>query len=44
MLMFSPVSVAIHKQRKGAGIDSLQEWIRLAAKIPYRGIIVEGDC
>ncbi|MDD9783137.1 N-acetyltransferase [Priestia megaterium] len=43
MLMLSPVSVAIDKQRQGVGTHMLQEGIRLAAKMGYKGIIVEGD-
>jgi len=43
VLMLSPVSVAIHKQRQGVGTYMLQEGIKLATKMGYKGIIVEGD-
>jgi len=43
ILMLSPVSVAIHKQRQGVGTYMLQEGIKLATKMGYKGIIVEGD-
>jgi len=43
MLMLSPISVAIDKQRQGVDTHMLQEGIRLAAKMGYKGIIVEGD-
>ncbi|WP_144526968.1 N-acetyltransferase [Peribacillus simplex] len=43
MLMLSPVSVAINKQRQGVGKYMLQEGIKLAAKMGFKGIIVEGD-
>ncbi|RDI38045.1 GNAT family N-acetyltransferase [Falsibacillus pallidus] len=43
ILMLSPVSVAIHKQRQGVGDFMLREGIRLASKMGYKGIIVEGD-
>lgn len=43
ILMLSPVSVAINKQRQGIGKYMLQEGIKLAAKMGFKGIIVEGD-
>lgn len=43
ILMLSPVSVAINKQRQGIGKYMLQEGIKLATKMGYKGIIVEGD-
>ncbi|WP_338786112.1 N-acetyltransferase [Metabacillus sp. FJAT-53654] len=43
ILMLSPVSVAINHQRQGVGKYMLQEGIKLAAKMGYKGIIVEGD-
>lgn len=43
MLMLSPVSVAIHKQRQGVGKFMLQEGIKLASNMGFKGIIVEGD-
>lgn len=43
ILMLSPVSVAINKQRQGVGKYMLQEGIKLASKMGYKGIIVEGD-
>jgi putative acetyltransferase len=43
ILMLSPVSVAINKQRQGVGKYMLQEGIKLAAKMGFKGIIVEGD-
>ncbi|KPL60984.1 GNAT family N-acetyltransferase [Rossellomorea vietnamensis] len=43
ILMLSPVSVAINKQRHGVGTFMLQEGITLAANMDYKGIIVEGD-
>jgi predicted N-acetyltransferase YhbS len=43
ILMLSPVSVAMNKQRQGVGKYMLQEGIKLAVKMGYKGIIVEGD-
>lgn len=43
ILMLSPVSVAMNKQRQGVGKFMLQEGIKLAAEMGYKGIIVEGD-
>ncbi|MBD1383108.1 GNAT family N-acetyltransferase [Metabacillus arenae] len=43
ILMLSPVSVAINRQRQGVGKYMLQEGIKLATKLGYKGIIVEGD-
>lgn len=43
ILMLSPVSVAISHQRQGVGKFMLEEGIKLAAEIGYKGIIVEGD-
>ena len=43
VLMLSPVSVAIHKQRQGVGKYMLQEGIKLAAEMGFKGMIVEGD-
>ncbi|MEG9295012.1 N-acetyltransferase [Mangrovibacillus sp. Mu-81] len=43
MLMLSPVSVAIDKQRQGVGKYMLQEGIKLAANMGFKGMIVEGD-
>jgi predicted N-acetyltransferase YhbS len=43
ILMLSPVSVAIKKQRQGVGKFMLQEGIKLASERGYKGIIVEGD-
>ncbi|MEM1505190.1 N-acetyltransferase [Domibacillus sp. 8LH] len=43
ILMLSPVSVAINKQRQGIGKYMLKEGIKLAATMGYKGIIVEGD-
>ncbi|EJQ03123.1 hypothetical protein IE3_05494 [Bacillus cereus BAG3X2-1] len=43
ILMLSPVSVAINKQRQGIGKYMLQEGIKFATKMGYKGIIVEGD-
>jgi predicted N-acetyltransferase YhbS len=43
LLMLSPVSVAMNKQRQGVGKYMLQEGIKLSAKMGYKGIIVEGD-
>ncbi|MFY0760614.1 N-acetyltransferase [Metabacillus dongyingensis] len=43
VLMLSPVSVAINKQRQGVGKYMLQEGIKLAANLGFKGIVVEGD-
>ncbi len=43
ILMLSPVSVAIKKQRQGVGKYMLPEGIKLAAKMGFKGVIVEGD-
>ncbi|MCR8848447.1 N-acetyltransferase [Rossellomorea sp. SC111] len=43
ILMLSPVSVAMNKQRQGVGMFMLQEGIKLAAEMGFKGIIVEGD-
>lgn len=43
ILMLSPVSVAINKQRQGIGKYMLHEGIKLATKMGYKGIVVEGD-
>ena len=43
ILMLSPVSVAMNKQRQGVGTFMLQKGIKLAAEMGYKGIIVEGD-
>jgi predicted N-acetyltransferase YhbS len=43
ILMLSPVSVAINKQGQGVGTYMLEEGIKLAAKMGFKGIIVEGD-
>ncbi len=43
ILLLSPVSVAIKKQRQGVGKFMLQEGITLASERGYKGIIVEGD-
>lgn len=43
ILMLSPVSVAINKQQQGVGTYMIQEGIRLASEMDYKGIIVEGD-
>ncbi|WP_433747725.1 GNAT family N-acetyltransferase [Falsibacillus pallidus] len=43
ILVLSPVSVSIHKQRQGVGDFMLREGIRLASEMGYKGVIVEGD-
>ncbi|WP_257148770.1 GNAT family N-acetyltransferase [Bacillus cereus] len=43
ILMLSPVSVAVNKQRQGIGKYMLREGIKFATKMGYKGIIVEGD-
>jgi predicted N-acetyltransferase YhbS len=43
VLMLSPVSVAITKQKQGVGTFMLKEGIRLVADMGFKGIIVEGD-
>ncbi|WP_406686575.1 GNAT family N-acetyltransferase [Rossellomorea vietnamensis] len=43
ILMLSPVSVAMNKQRHGVGTFMLEEGITLAAEMGFKGIIVEGD-
>lgn len=43
ILMLSPVSVAISKQKQGVGTFVIQEWIKLASNMGYKGIVVEGD-
>ncbi|MED2974868.1 N-acetyltransferase [Fictibacillus sp. B-59209] len=43
VLMLSPVSVAINKQRQGVGKYMLREGIKFAANLGYKGIVVEGD-
>ncbi|MEH7114671.1 hypothetical protein V7124_20280 [Neobacillus niacini] len=43
ILMLSPVSVVIKKQRQGVGKFILQEGIKLASERGYKGMIVEGD-
>lgn len=43
ILLLSPVSVAMNKQRQGVGTFMLEKGIELAAKMDYKGIVVEGD-
>jgi predicted N-acetyltransferase YhbS len=43
VLMLSPVSVAIHRQRKGVGEHMLKEGLKFAADFGFKGVIVEGD-
>ncbi|TDL64005.1 N-acetyltransferase [Rhodococcus qingshengii] len=43
VLMLSPVSVAINKQRQGVGNYMIREGIKLAANFGFKGIVVEGD-
>ncbi|WNB90954.1 N-acetyltransferase [Bacillus sp. NEB1478] len=43
VLMLTPVSVDIQKQGQGIGKFMLREGIKRAAKMGYKGIIVEGD-
>lgn len=43
ILMLSPVSVAMNKQRHGVGTFMLEEGIALAAEMGLKGIVVEGD-
>jgi predicted N-acetyltransferase YhbS len=43
ILLLSPVSVAINKQRHGVGTFMLEEGIALAEEMGFKGIIVEGD-
>jgi predicted N-acetyltransferase YhbS len=43
MLLLSPVSVAIKRQRQGLGKQMLRGGIEQAKKMGYKGIIVEGD-
>ena len=43
VLILSPVSVSINKQRHGVGKFMLQEGIKLASEMGYKGIVVEGD-
>ncbi|PFG05340.1 N-acetyltransferase [Bacillus sp. es.034] len=43
ILMLSPVSVSINKQRHGVGTFMLKEGIALAEEMGFKGIIVEGD-
>jgi predicted N-acetyltransferase YhbS len=42
ILMFSPVSVIMNKQRHGVGAFMLKEGIALAIEMGFKGIIVEG--
>ncbi|MFD2630049.1 GNAT family N-acetyltransferase [Oceanobacillus kapialis] len=43
ILLLSPVSVAITQQRQGVGKFMLGKGFTLAAKMGFKGIIVEGD-
>lgn len=43
VLMLSPVSVAIHKQRQGIGSYMLREGFKLGVNLGFKGVIVEGD-
>lgn len=43
MLILSPVSVVIEKQRHGIGKQMLKEGIELARGMGYKGMIVEGN-
>ena len=43
MLILSPVSVAIDKQRHGIGKQMLKEGIAKAKEMGYKGMIVEGN-
>ena len=43
ILVLAPVCVAIERQRQGIGLQMLHEGIKLARKIGYKGIIVEGN-
>ena len=43
VLMLTPVSVDIQKQGQGIGKFMLQEGFKRAAKMGYKGVIVEGD-
>ncbi|AYC30091.1 GNAT family N-acetyltransferase [Paenisporosarcina cavernae] len=43
VLLLSPVTVAINKQRQGVGEFMLREAIKIATNMGYQGIVVEGD-
>lgn len=43
VLLLSPVSVADERQKQGVGTAMLQRGIKLAAKMGFKGIVVEGD-
>lgn len=43
MLILSPVTVAIEKQRHGIGMQMLKEGIEQARGMGYKGMIVEGN-
>ncbi|UTE76697.1 GNAT family N-acetyltransferase [Rossellomorea sp. KS-H15a] len=43
ILMLSPVTVALNQQQQGVGTFMLEEGIRIAAEMGFKGIVVEGD-
>lgn len=43
MLLLSPVSVAIDKQRQGIGLEMLKQGLERAKAMGYKGVIVEGN-
>jgi predicted N-acetyltransferase YhbS len=43
VLMLSPVSVAINKQKQSVGKNMILEGIKLATNLGFKGIVVEGD-